>query len=268
LAEFLESIDQYYASFSKLTDAIGKAFGVPHLYPDYDIADLEIPVTNIQEIEEQQIDEQRNTVLRNILRHKAWPSNAIYQPGELYYQTLALRTLLSPNSTINIVIMRYATVVSRFQVNDKVDDLKKYILNKIITNVISEHVSFMFKEMEKINSLYQTNRLDTRFAIDDVINRFVENAFQSIMYVLDDRRPLNNTFIEKEAIDTLASLLSVSKPSLEYVDGVIEDIKEHESDRGGALLEHDRKIITVFEQYKERKNKENVKSTNSTSSTS
>jgi hypothetical protein len=175
--------------------------------------------------------------------------------------------MYSPEWIFNIVMMRYVAIISRSRVknNDKVDQaLKKDILNEIITDAISEYISYMFKEIDRLNSLYQTNRLDTRFTIDTAISSFVEGSL-NITGMVGIGEYLNNgynVFIEKEALDTLASIVSISKPSSQYVDQKIEYIKnfeqEHKDQRHweGSIIQ-DKKIISIFEQYKERKNKEN-----------
>jgi hypothetical protein len=171
----MNSVDQYYASFSKLTDIIVQVFGVPYLCPDY----LAFEVSNIEEIDE------KNTVVRNTLHDKGWPGDAIDRCGYIYQTALDQRMMFSPELIFNMVMMRYAAIISRSRVNnnDKVDQaLKKDIMNEIITDAISEYISYMFKEIDRLNSLYQTNRLGTRFTIDTAISRFIEGYYRYGQY--------------------------------------------------------------------------------------
>lgn len=274
LAQLMCSIDQYYLSFSKLTDMIRQTFGVPYMYPKYqDIVTPEIPMTNIQEVRKQ------NTVLRNILRSKGWSSKAIDQSSELYHKALGLRGILSPELILSIVTTRYAFIISKFNLDDKVDQtIKRDILNEIITNSFSEYVSFMFKEMDKLNALYRINRFDTQFTIDTVINRVVENELSLSIDAINGEEYLDNPFIEKEAIDLLASAVYISRPNPQYIEKRIESLKEFIQtwqseaffdqnvknvprryredikDEFKRRVEQNRKILAVFELYKGRRN--------------
>jgi hypothetical protein len=260
LAELMNSIDLYYSSFSRLTDIIVQVFGVPYLCPD----SLAFEVSNMQEID------QKNFVVRNTLRGKGWSSEAIDRAGYIYQGALNQRMMYSPDWIFNIVMMRYAAIISRSSVNDndEVDQvLKKDILNGIITNAISGYISYMFKEMDRLNSLYQTNRLDKRFTIDAAISDFIEWMLK-ITGMVGSGEYLDkgyNMFIEKEALDTLASIVSIAKPRSEYVDKEIEYSKsfqqEHEGQRAweGQIIQ-DKKVMSIFEQYKEMKNKVNTNS--------
>lgn len=263
LAELMDNIDQYYRSFSTLTDAIGRNFGVIYMDPQYYvIQDDGIPITKIQQSGEQ------NTVLRNILRSKGWPGEAIDRSDELYLETLELRELLSPESIFNMVAIRYASIISKFNLDERVDQiLKKDIMHEIITNIISEHVSFMFKEMDKLNCLFQTNGLDTQVTIDAFINGFVEHQLNLTTDLMYRQRRLHATFIEKEMIDTLVSVISISKPSQRYVEDKIESIKKdaegfesesHDEVKGFFNTNLDSeifKLLTAFKEYKDRKSK-------------
>jgi hypothetical protein len=65
--------------------------------------------------------------------------------------------------------------------------------------------------------------------------------------------------------DTLASVVSISKPSVEYVDGIIEKIKKRIRSKGEDIL--DKIMLTAFEQYRQDKNRQKAKPTTSISST-
>jgi hypothetical protein len=57
----------------------------------------------IQRFEGIPMDQQHNTVLRNILRNKGWPDETIDRGGELYIKTLLVRQTFYPESVFSTV---------------------------------------------------------------------------------------------------------------------------------------------------------------------
>lgn len=270
LAELMSSIDHYCTSFSKLTNSITESFSVPYIAgTNKDLHEtLEIPITKTQGV-----DEQKNKVLRSILRNKGWPEEIIDKCSELYRKTLVLRHLLSPEAVLSIVIMRYISILSRSKLNDELDEtVKRDIIKEIIMNAISEYLSFMFEEMQKFNLLLQRNGIKTVSTIDIILSDLIEEALGLTIGYISNEEHLNNIFIEKEAINTLASIISISKPNQQYIDKEIKAIRTLQGVEVGefnnSFVIHEGKILALFEEYNREKNKETNKPINFLSSTS
>jgi hypothetical protein len=136
------------------------------------------------------------------------------------------------------MVMRYTSIISKSSIDDKVNEtIKKDILKEIMMNAISDYLSLMFKEIQEFNTLLQRNRIYSTYTSDDLtFDRAIESILElTFRRIVPKKYTLNNQFFEKEAIDTLLSIINISKPNPRYVDREIKSLMKILQEEGGKV---------------------------------
>ncbi len=204
------NIEYYHKSFSKLTQVIKERFDIPHIGAE---------ITHKDHPKEEK-------VIRSTLRSKGFSSEDINQYKEIYKKSLGLWDLLAPAWIFNVMIMRYISIISKVSIINNHNKITKGVLNEIFMDSISEHLSFLLKDLEDYNSLRKRNDSDKRFTMDSEFNKLIQESLGRIMAFLFDDKLLNNPIVEREAKSVLSSLLYISNPSKELLDEKIQRIKD------------------------------------------
>lgn len=242
LAEIIDSSNKYYESYRRLTDTIVQAlFDIPFKREN-------MPYT-------------RKAIARGIeaiLRNKGVSDGGI-DPEELYEKTIQLIEFFSPKYIYNAVIMRYVFVISKYHQNvENVNAVvRQDILKELITNAISEHVSFIFESYnnDKLNQLSRRLWFGTvRFESEPYKTTFDELAWETIVHMSHDHT-LHSCIVEKELIDTCLYFISILKPDSEHVVRRIDDYKNFLNQQGNtsineAEINHKKKMLALLEEYK------------------
>ena len=247
LAEIIDSTDKYYESYRRLTDTIVQTL-------------FEIPFRR------ENIPYTRKAIARGIktiLRNKGVSDGEI-DPEKLYEKTIKLIELFSPKYIYNAVVMRYVYVISKYYQNvenvNVVD--RQYILKELITNAISEHVSFIFESYnnDKLNQLSRRLWFGTvRFESEPYKISFDELVWETIVHMSHDHT-LHNYIVEKELVDTCLYFISILKPDSEHVVRRIDDYKnflnqQENTSTNEAEINHKKKMLELLEVYERtRKN--------------
>jgi hypothetical protein len=136
----------------------------------------------------------------------------------------------------------------------KAAEIKKDILNGIVMKAISDHLSYISKDVDDYNSLLD----NTRFTIDSKLNEAIERELYRIIDLSVDYS--DNVVVEEEAMDVFASILSISKPSSEFIDKKIKYLKLNLAAHKKFIAKgandvkrkdrYERKLLSLYEKYK------------------
>jgi hypothetical protein len=176
LAEMISKVEEYRRSYSKLTEQIRKYFDVPHIG------------TKITDRDHHK----QEKIIRSILLSRGFPSELIDLYKEIYKKTLGLRGYLSPAWTFSIIIMKYASILSKVPGISNDPKITKDIISGIVMDSISEYLSFILKDLEDYNSMLERNQSDEKYTIDYEFGLHIHDSIEETLATISNERFLNN----------------------------------------------------------------------------
>jgi hypothetical protein len=210
LAELMKSIEDYDRSFAELKAEYRRHFSFQSKPKD-------------------------NAILKNILKSRGWKEDEIgyylivhknWPQGDHGFQ------YKSPWMIINILLARYSTLLADYKPNQ----IAKDIMNKLLLDIIVEHLSCIFDNITTIQrqSMLESATSKTFNDIDDVIGIF------------------NYRFMNKHVEDVLVATLSVLKPPRRLIEKRIESLNSSAPIREGfegneETICHYRQVIGLLE---------------------
>jgi hypothetical protein len=203
MAELIDSIEEYYTSFSELVKATKEKLYI-------------IPPTSF--------------VSEKIVKYFLGPRGAdvkLYRFTESpHARANKLRIRLSPAHFFNTIVARYFLIMSKIVLNDR-DIVKKDILDGIIMNAISKHLLFFTQEVNDLNYI-----TDEKITVDSAFNGPIEDTIKDTFEGIVPYYVVDNLVVEDEVMNVLSSILSMSKLSSGFIDDCIKEchdvIREYE----------------------------------------
>jgi hypothetical protein len=226
VAELIDSIEAYYKSFSKLTNGIKRNFSILQhkTTRKADKKTIKIIMRNkglTDKVKSYKIKYKDGKLVRT--------GEEYYDPEEYYHklslEANKLRAWTSPARLFNTIVTRYVTIISRFGLLEE-KSLKKIILDGIITHTFSSHLSFFLEQIKDHGFLDAEDTDNKTIAANSVFNSFNEQTLKEMVETILSENLLSNAFVEDEASSVLSSIVSMSKPSTEFIDYHIRELQD------------------------------------------
>ncbi len=205
-AELTHCVNKYNKSFEKLKQAVKQNFD---LRKDID-----------------------KNILLDTLHSRKWKTGEAMKYKKLYDEAHILLSHLSPRENLDILLIRYVSLLSQNNVVD--NENAKIILNKIVMDLLSNQVRMIQKNRAETTNSDDNDDTDKD---EQPFDHVATEKFGVLDYIFDDGKDLQIRFINREAKDALLSILRILKPSKKAIDheydaiGEVVDIylKEQES---------------------------------------